>query len=54
MTERKEWVKEYHTPTVGTTYHITVDKDIITLRALDKPYKITASIKDLLSLTNER
>ncbi len=25
MAEKVEWIKEYHTPTVGTVYHITIE-----------------------------
>ncbi len=47
---RKEFIKQYHTPSVGTTYHVVVEDSFISLEALEKPYKIIVSIKDLLSL----
>ena len=47
---RKEWVKEYHTAVVGTTYHITIENNYLTLKAREKPYKITLHIKDLEKL----
>ena len=52
MAEKKEWVKEYHTPTVGTKYHITLAGNNITLEAIDKPYKLSISKKDLEKLLN--
>jgi len=47
MGVEKEWIKEYHTPTVGTRYHIVTKRGFIRLRAIDKPYKLTASAEDL-------
>ena len=44
------WTKEYHTPTVGTTYHIVIRDEYIALQALDKPYKVTVSRDDLAEL----
>lgn len=51
MSKRKEWVKEYHTPTAGTTYHIIIEDKYISLQALEKPYRLAnVSIKDLEDL----
>ena len=50
---RKEWTREYHTLVSGTTYNITVDGPYITIRAIEKPYKITACIDQLVDLLSK-
>ena len=52
MTGTIEWIEDVPTPTVGTIYKITIRNGYITLKALDKPYKISAAIKDLEKLVD--
>ena len=47
---RREWTREYHTLLSGTTLSITLDGPYITIRAIEKPYKITARIDQLEEL----